>query len=242
MSNISQREGTENRTKKELEAISQKIKASRLSIKDILIPLVTGLILLMLGVFVFVPMIKTAMVFRKEYTEIKEKEAVLEKLEDELKSIEQTKFQTDLLNTKEVIPKTLRVSSFMYYIDTLANEKKLSSTTISAGDVQVTITRNIEDAGEQRIYLGVSGPLSYTGTLKNLLDFLDSLYLASPYIVSADNVSLRREGEGWRVTMNLTGYYVPESTVKVDFYEPFENYSKYEEIIDIFAEKAEQLR
>jgi hypothetical protein len=230
------------RTKKEIEAISDKIKASRLNINDIIIPLSTGLVLIMLGVFVFVPMIKTAMEFRTEYREIRDKEKKLEELENKLKSVDEGTFQIDLLNAKEVIPKTLRVSSFMYYIDTLANEKRLVSRTLTAGDIQVSVTKRDEDKKDKRSYLGVSGPLSYTGSMDNILDFLDSLYSASPYIISADNVSLKQSGTEWRVTLNVTGYYVPDRSIKVDPYLPFTSYTQHQSIIDIFAEKAEKLR
>lgn len=233
---------TQSRTKKEIEAISEKIKASKININDIMVPLSVGIILLMLGAFVFIPMIKTAADFRTEYKEVKEKEEKLEELEKKLKTLDEGIFQTDLLNAKEIIPRTLRVSSFMYYIDTLANEKRLSSKSLSAGDIQVSVSKRDQDEKDEKSYLGVSGPLSYTGNLDNILDFLDSLYSASPYIVSADNVSLKRTGEEWKVTLNVTGYYVPESTIKMDLYLPFVSYTQYQDVIDIFTQKAEKLK
>lgn len=232
----------EQKTKKEIESISEKIKASRLNIKDIVIPLSTSVILIMLGIFVFVPMIKTAMEFRSEYREIKEKEKKLDELESKLKSIDEGTFQIDLLNAKEVIPKTLRVSSFMFYIDTLANEKRLASRTLTAGDIQVTVTKKDEEKKDKRSYLGVSGPLSYSGSMDSILEFLDSLYSASPYIISIDNVSLKQSGGEWRVALNVTGYYVPDRSVRVDPYLPFTSYTKYSDVIQIFGEKAEKLK
>ena len=242
MADIIDKNSGQTRTKKEIEAISEKIKASRLGINDIIIPLASGIILIMLALFVFVPMVKSAINFRSEYREIKEKEEALTNLEAQLKSIDEGTFQIDLLNAKEVIPKTLRVSSFMYYIDTLANEKRLTSRSLSAGDIQVTVSKTVEDEKEKKSYLGVSGPLAYNGTLENILDFLDSLYSASPYIISSENVSLRQSGEEWRVTLNVTGYYVPEGTITADLYAPFTNYTRYQDIVDIFGQKAEKLR
>lgn len=241
MSKIASQNTNNDKTKKEIEAISEKIQASKLKIKDIVVPLSVGLILILLGVFVFVPMIKTALEFRTEYKDVKQKQETLEEVESTLDAIDQGQFQTDLIDSKEVIPRKLRVSSFMYYIDTLANEKSLISKTLSAGDVELILKKS-SSKDDSTSYLGVSGPLSYSGSLENILEFLNSLYSASPYIVSADNVSLRESGDGWRVSLSVTGYYVPESTKDVDFYTPFEIYTKHQDVVDIFNQKALQLR
>ncbi len=228
------------KNRKEIEAISEKIKASKLNPRDIIVPLSVSVILIMLGIFVFVPMVKSALSFRAEYKDIREKEKTLESLEKELKKIDEGTFQVDLINSKEVIPKTLQVSSFMYYIDTLANEKRLVSKSISAGDIQVSMSNKSDD--KKSSYLGVSGPLSYTGSLSKILEFLDTLYSASPYIISADNVSLKKSGDEWRVTLNVTGYYVPDEVKVVDPYATFVLYTKHQGVIDIFAKKAEKLK
>jgi hypothetical protein len=233
---------TEVKTKKEIEAISEKIKASRLKFQDIMIPLAVAFILILLTFFVFIPMINSAIEFRSEYEEIRAKQEQLEELEDILNNIDEEKTQEDLLNSKEIIPRNLRVSTFIYYIDVLANQKNLTSRSISATDTQVTIQQEGERREEGRTYLGVSSPLTYSGSLNDILNFLDTLYSASPYIISTDNVSLRGgSGEEWRVTLNVRGYYVPESEIKVNFYSPFEEYTKHEDILDIFRKKSEQL-
>ena len=57
MADIIDKNSGQTKTKKEIEAISEKIKASRLGINDIIIPLASGIILIMLALFVFVPMV-----------------------------------------------------------------------------------------------------------------------------------------------------------------------------------------
>jgi hypothetical protein len=230
------------KTKKEIESVSDRIKASRFKVKDALVPLSVGLILILLGIFVFVPMVRTAISFRGEYKEVKEREEELQKLEEELSAIDEEIFQVDLINAKEVIPQSLRVSAFMFYIESLANEKNLYSKSLSAGDTQVSVIKREEDEKERRIYYGVSSPLSYEGSLDDVLSFLDNLYTASPYVISAQNVSLKQTGERWRVTLNVTGYYVPETTLEIDPYTSFESYTKYQDIVDIFTEKSDQLK
>jgi len=232
---------TKSRTRKEIESLSDRIKASKFNIKDALIPLSVGLILILLGIFVFVPMVKTAISFREEYKEIKEREEELKELESELSSINQETFQEDLINAKKVIPQSLRVSAFMSYIESLANEKNLYSKSLSAGDTKISVIKREEDEKERRTYYGVSSPLSYEGNLDDVLSFLDNLYVASPYVISAQNVSLKQTGEQWRVTLNVTGYYVPESTLEIDPYTSFESYTEYQNIVNIFREKANQL-
>ena len=67
----------------------------------------------------------------------------------------------DRLSAKEVIPRNLRVSTFVYYIDVLAAEKNLTSRSLSAADTQVTIRQTGKSKEDSRTYLGVSS-VSYT--------------------------------------------------------------------------------
>jgi hypothetical protein len=232
---------TKSKTRKEIESISDRIKASRFSVKDAIVPLSVGLILVILGIFVFVPMVKTAISYRKEFTEVREREQKLEKVEEQLRNLDEATLQIDLINAKQVIPQSLRVSSFLSYIDTLANEKDLYSKSLSAGDSQASVVTVQEEDAERRMYYGVSSRLSYEGSLEDVSSFLDELYTASPYVISAKGVSLKGTADIWRVELNVTGYYVPEPSLEVDPYKSFDSYRNYQEVIDIFDEKASQL-
>ncbi len=226
------------KTRKELEAISEKIKGSRLKIQDLVIPIVLSIVLIFVSIFVFIPMIKSAISSMKEYQSIKEKEQKIVELKNSLSRIDSNTMETDLIAVKNVIPKTLKVSSFIYYIDQLAEEKNLSSETISAGDINVSIKEDKNAMG----YKGVNGPLAYSGSLENILSFLDSFYSSSPYIVSAENIELRRVDEIWKVNLSLTGYYISDDeNIKFDIYRPFKAYTDFSDIIEILREKAKRL-
>lgn len=230
------------KTERQLEEISQKVKASKLNMQDIIIPISVALILVMLTFFVFIPRITNAIDNRAEIAEIRGKREQLRALEEEIKTIDQDLLQQDLSNAREVIPRDLRVSAFVYYIDVLAAEKNLTSRSLSAADTQVTIRQAGERREDGRTYLGVSSPLTYSGSLDNILSFLDTLYSASPYIISIHNVSLRVSDQDSRVTLTVRGYYVSDSEIVVDLYTPFERYTKNENILEIFRQKREQLR
>ena len=232
------------KTKREIEGLSEKIKDTRLTIKDLVIPLSVFLILILLIIFLFIPMVKAAISFRDEYSTTKERTEELEEVERKIQEIDEATLQTDLINAKVVIPQTLRVASFMTYIDDLAKEKNLSSDTLTAGDSQTSVVRRDQgEEGEQRIYFGVSSPLNYDGELSNILTFLDNLYEASPYVISISGVELRKgAGDKWTVNLNVMGYYVPESTMKTNINKSFESYLEYQDIVDIFSQKAAQLR
>jgi hypothetical protein len=232
------------KTKREIEGLSEKIKDTRLTIKDLAIPLSVLLILVLLVIFVFIPMVKAAISFRGEYRTTKERIEELERVEKKLGEIDEATLQTDLINAKKVIPQTLRVASFMSYIDDLAREKELSSNSLTAGDSQTSVIRKTDqEEGERRVYFGVSSPLSYQGELSNVLTFLDNLYEASPYVISISGVELKRSGEDkWGVELNVMGYYVPESTMETNIYKNFESYLEYQEVVDAFSQKAAQLQ
>ena len=226
------------KTKKEIEAISERVKKTRLKVTDIIIPILVVVVLVILGVFVFVPMIQKAISFQSEHAEIINKEKQLSDLETTLNSMDEGILQSDLINAQKVIPNTLKVSSFMYYIDNLASEKGLTSSEISAGDIKINTQGETSDGN---YILGVSGPLAYQGTLTNTLDFLNSLYSVSPYIITIENLDLEELNNIWEISLTVTGYYVPVVTSSVDMYSAFTPYSKFADIVSVFESKASQL-
>ncbi len=230
---------TTKQTKEAAEVINQRLKKSRLEIGDIIIPIVVVIILVLLSAFVFVPMVKSAIEFRRESKEINAKMETLTKLETGLSGIDDTLLQADLIVAKRVIPNALKVSDFIYYIDTLANSKSLTSRELTASDVKVVTGGDSDDPDYT---YAVNGPLSYYGSFGSVLEFLDELQMASPYIISVEDISLREaDGDIWNVSFTITGYYIPEETENLDLYAPFSAYSSYEETMEILREKSEKL-
>ncbi len=224
-----------------LEEIANKKKVT-LKLGDIIVPISLGILLIILAVFVFIPMISSTLKYADEYEETKKKEERLTILKDNLDKIDESTMQVDLINAKDVIPKELKVSSFIFYIDDLAKELSLTPKSLSGSDIK--ISSNEEEETEQK-YLGVSGPVAYAGSFENILKFLNDLYSASPYIVSVSNVTIEREGVGtgiWKASLNLTGYYVKERESIVDLSRPLTVYSTFGETVKVFEEKAIKLR
>jgi len=226
------------RTKKELEAISEKIENTKLKLKDFIFPIIIIAVLLVIVIVVFIPMLNNAIGFRNELKEVQKKEKQLEELKTNLAKMDVNQLESDLVDVKSVIPKNLKVSSFIFYIDELAKEMNLTSESISAGDIKVAT----EEATEE--YKGVNGPLSYSGSLENVLAFLDSFYTSSPYIVSPKNINLESSTDGeWEVALNLTGYYIDDTeTTKLDVYRPLKPYTEFSAEMQILREKATKLR
>ncbi len=224
--------------KRDLSGLSERAKKSKLSMSDLIVPLSSSVVLLLLSVFVFLPMISKAIEYRKELKETNAKLEQLSSLEDSLQEIDDTQLIDDLLIAKKIIPKVLQVSDFIYYIDNLAKEKNLTAREISAGDISV----GGGDLTKVRTSLGVSGPLSYYGEYVGILEFLDEIQAFSPYLVTLRDISMSYNGEGsWTVEFRLTGYYIPEQDKRVDLYSPFTKYSRFSEIIDIFSVRVNRL-
>lgn len=225
------------KVKKDLEGLSERAKKSQLRVEDLIIPISSFIILLILSLFVFFPMINTAIKYRSEIKEINEKLETLDKLEDSISEIDDTKLLSDLVIAKKIIPKRLQVSDFVFYIDTLARERSLTTREISAGDISVG-----GDKTEVKGSLGVSGPLSYSGPYTEILKFLDEIQADSPYLVTLRNIAMTNAGEGnWRVEFQLTGYYIPEEERRFDYYQPFTKYTNFSEVIDIFSVRVNRL-
>ncbi|HQC39271.1 MAG TPA: hypothetical protein PK804_01300 [Candidatus Dojkabacteria bacterium] len=229
------------KTVRKQEGISEKIKNTRLKIKDLIIPIIVSMILLFISIFVFIPMLKEAFNYRTELKEIKSKQEQLIKLKQSIESISEDQLNDDLIEVKSVIPRTLKVASFLYYIDELARLKNLTSDKISASDVNIGIVdKNKQQDSNQ--YKGVNGPLAYKGSLENILNFLDNFYYSSPYIVSPQNISLTKSAELWEVELSLTGYYVSEEeNLVVNIYKPFKPYTDFADVMEILKGKSKKL-
>lgn len=229
------------KTIRKQEGISEKIKNTRLKIKDLIIPIIVSMILLFISIFVFIPMLKEAFNYRTELKAIKSKQEQLIKLKQSIESISEDQLNDDLIEVKSVIPRTLKVASFLYYIDELARLKNLTSDKISASDVNIGIVdKNKQQDSNQ--YKGVNGPLAYRGSLENILNFLDNFYYSSPYIVSPQNISLTKSAELWEVELSLTGYYVSEEeNLVVNIYKPFKPYTDFADVMEILKGKSKKL-
>lgn len=224
------------KTNKEIAVISEKIKSSRLSFSDLMIPIIVVVVLLLLSVFVFVPMINAALQYQEERKETNVKIEQLNSLQESLNKIDDNQLSDDIVLAKSVIPKILKVSDFIYYVDTLAKQKGLLIRELSAGDMVSKISQT-ENSGA-----GVSGPISYVGTYEAVVDFLDEVQNISPYIIRIQNVEVASLASGqWSISLNVSGYYMADKMGNVNIYRPFKSYTDYEDILEIFREKAKNL-
>jgi len=229
------------KTTRKQEGLSNRIKNTRLKIKDLVIPIVVAIILVFITIFVFIPMLKTSFEYRNELKTIKSKQEQLTKLKTTVEGISEEALSEDLIEVKTVIPRTLKVSSFLYYIDELARLKNLTSDSISASDVNIGGSKK-EEEEEVSSYKGVNGPLAYKGTLEDVLSFLDNFYLSSPYIVSPKNIEMKLSADVWEVELSLTGYYISEDQdVTVNIYRPVKVYTEFPKILEILKDKAKKL-
>lgn len=214
--------------------------------EDLFIPIISVIILALLTIFVYIPMVNSAVQFRKDRKDIESKVTKLTNLDQSLDRVDVGALQRDLGAVRKVIPFSLQVTDFLLYVDNLSVQKKLDSKEILAGDVQIRSSG--EERGVDPVVRGVSGPLRYTGDLADITDFLDELQNTSPFIVSTDEVELRKlaakegEKESWEVAIIVTGYYLNKNSIpEVNIYSNYVPYSQYSSIVDILKDKADQL-
>lgn len=224
------------KTSKEIAAISERMKRTRLNFSDLVIPISVSFILLLLSIFVFIPMVNAALDYQEEIKETDQKIEQLKELERKLSLLDENQLSEDIILAKSVIPKVLKVSDFIYYVDTLAKEKGLIIRELSAGDMGGRISPS-ENSGA-----GVSGPISYQGEYINVVSFLDEVQSVSPYIIRIQNVEIAQSMTGqWSISLIVSGYYMVDRTGNVNIYKPFKAYTDYRDILDIFEEKAKNL-
>lgn len=214
------------RKEKELAAISQKIKKTKLKPADLIIPLASGVIFVILSFAVFVPMVTSAIEYLGEMKEVDDKKEKMDKLNKKLDAIDENQLNEDVLIARQVIPKKLLVSNFVYYLDELAKQKSLTVSELSSSDSTQ----------------GVSGPLGYSGDYDNVIAFLDEVQSVSPYMIRLENVEVAAKDEGtWDISLKVSGFYINESTEEPDIYAPFTPYIEYIDVVEIFKKKAESL-
>lgn len=227
---------TNEKTSKEIGLINEKIKGSRLKFSDLAIPIIVVVVLLFLSIFVFIPMINSAFEYQREIKEVDKKIKQLTSLNTQLASLDQNNLNDTVVLAKGVIPKVLKVTDFIYYIDNLAKEKGLLIKELSAGDMGGSLFAT------QSSGAGVSGPVSYEGDYTNVVLFLEEVQSVSPYIVRIQDVEVAHLAtEKWRISLNVSGYYMADKSGDADIYRPFKSYTEYQDILDIFEAKSKNL-
>ena len=224
------------KTFEELRSLQSTVKKFKFG--DLVVPILSVIALAVLTIFVYVPMISSAIANVAQRKDTTAKIASLNKLDADLGSIDLNDFNTTLANSRKVIPFSLQVSDFLSYVDDSAKKDGLVFKEILTGDI--TIVSPGSTKGTDTTTKGVSGPLKYQGSINQITAFLDELQSTSPYIISADQISLRKSTSNiWELSLTVTGYYIDQNALpSLNIYVPFTKYSQNSKVIGVFNIKA----
>ena len=218
---------TEKKKKAELQKVVEKRESKKLTISDLIIPIASSIVLIILCFAVFIPMVRSAFEYMDEMKEIDQKIEQLDKLNKQLDQLDESQLSDDVLTSRTVVPNTLLVSDLVYYIDNLAKSLNLQISKLSSADSLNS----------------VSGPLGYEGEYTNVIDFLDKAQNVSPYMIRLENIKLSRRNkndgkDNWSIDMIVSGYYISDSEEEPSIYSNFKPYTEHSDILEIFREKA----
>ena len=218
---------TEKKKKAELQKVVEKRGSKKFTISDLIIPIASSIVLIILCFAVFIPMVRSAFEYMDEMKEIDQKIEQLDKLNKQLDQLDESQLSDDVLTSRTVVPNTLLVSDLVYYIDNLAKSLNLQISKLSSADSLNS----------------VSGPLGYEGEYTNVIDFLDKAQNVSPYMIRLENVKLSRKNkndgkDNWSIDMIVSGYYISDSEEEPSIYSNFKPYTEHSDILEIFREKA----
>lgn len=224
----------------------EKRKGTNFTLSDLVIPVLSVILLIILIIFVYMPMLREAEQIKAETETVT---AQIDKLNSNIELIkginvvEQDEVN-DLFST--AIPERLEVAEVAKYVDELAIENNLTLETINASN-----NREIKEEMETNVW-AINSPLVYKGTFNDILKFLSKIYDSSPYIISNGGFSLKvLDGEPqdrfsiWQIEITITGYYMEDASeintydFKVDTFEP---YGISNENIEILKEKSEHVK
>lgn len=214
----------------EMEVLGKKKKQTKLSFSDLIIPIASGTVFIILCFAVLIPMVNSALEYLDEIKVTNEKIEQLEKLDKALKKLDDDELNENVATFRKVIPVKLLVSDLVYYLNDLA----------------VSLSLEINELASSDALNSVSGPIGYTGSYENILSFLDNAQNVSPYMLRLENVevsSRNNEGEAntWSVSLQISGYYIADEQEEGDIYANFQSYMEYDDIVEIFKEKAKSL-
>lgn len=218
---------TEKKKKAELQKVVEKRGSKKLTISDLIIPIASSIVFIILCFAVFIPMVRSAFEYMDEMKEIDQKIEQLQKLNNQLDQLDENQMSDDVLTSRTVVPNTLLVSDLVYYIDNLAKSLNLQISKLSSADSLNS----------------VSGPLGYEGEYSNVIDFLDKAQNVSPYMIRLENIKLSRKNkndgkDNWSIDMIVSGYYISDSNEEPSIYSNFKPYTEHSDILEIFREKA----
>jgi hypothetical protein len=213
----------------ELALIAEKSKKGKMGFGDLIIPIASGTVFIILSFAVFVPMVRSAFEYLDELKVTNEKINQLQDLKKKVDKLDDDQLNEDVVTARKVIPKKLLVSDLVSYLNELAISLELSLSELSSAD-----TLN-----------AVSGPIGYSGSYENVIKFLDNAQNVSPYILRLEGVEISaRDNEGgevWSISLQISGYYLSEEEKEPNIYAPFQSYMEYEDIMQVFREKASAL-
>ena len=217
---------------------------TKLNLMDLLIPVVSGVVFILVLFFVLIPSINNSNDMLLEIEQIQKDQEVLERNLETVRGLDFAVLQSDLSNARRVLPRRLEVAQFAYYVNSLSREKDLSFGELKVHDMPVTIESVLDVEG-------VRATMDYSGDYNDILDFFNELQLVSPYVISfGHKVELTKRGAevernvNWRLEIDITGYYTKEREVAeatINPLIPFTPYDAYEEMVAEFADRVERL-
>jgi hypothetical protein len=217
----------EKKKKEELKEVVEKRGSNKLTISDLIIPIASSIVFIILCFAVFIPMVRSAFEYMNEMKEIDKKIEQLNRLNKQIDQFDENQLNEDVLISRSVVPNALLVSDLVYYVDNLAKSLNLQISKLSSADSLNS----------------VSGPLGYEGEYTNVISFLDKAQNVSPYMPRLENIKLSRRNkndgkDNWSIDMTVSGYYLADTKEEPSIYSNFQPYTQYNDIIGIFREKA----
>lgn len=214
----------------EMEVLGKKKKDTKLSFSDLIIPIASGAVFIILCFAVLIPMVNSALEYLDEIKVTNEQIEQLEKLDKALKKLDEDKLNEDVVTSRKVIPVKLLVSDLILYLNELA----------------ISLDLQINELVSSDALNSVSGPIGYTGNYENILNFLENAQNVSPYMLRLENVEVRTRSNSedtntWSISLLISGYYLADEEKDADIYDSFQSYTEYEDIVEIFKEKAKNL-
>jgi Tfp pilus assembly protein PilO len=231
---------------RDMSKLGVKAEVKRITIGDLLIPMLGFIIFLLLTFFVYIPSISQAMEMQDALNDLTTDKESLTKLSTTLSEQDSSAYRTDFDSLNIILPQDLEVAEFASYVDQLAITKGLTLNELRASNtIAVAATSESVFDGKK-----VTGPVKYTGTYLNILGFLADLQSNSPYLTTIDNLQVMKvnteasDSDIWALEMSISAIYNGTGEIIVPKYTQYQfmPYTGNADSLEILLSKAAKIK
>lgn len=207
-------------------------KSRRITINDLIIPIISFVVVGLLIFFVIMPAVKEIDKNIKELADIRGKKTELLDKARYLENLDQQKLSNASSIMLKSVPEDKEVAEIAEYVDKVAKKSSLKLDEISASNT-ISSENNV---------VSISIPITYSGSYENIISFLKVIQSKSLYAIDIQNLDMEKMTDNnWRIRITITMFQLKsDSSTKAissvekreRIYLPIDRFDSFEQTVN----------